>query len=76
MYHDCKRDGVLVVWFSLEVEDSRSFLLFFFFLAHATRLEGSNPNLLQWTCGVLTTGLPWKSLEVVDAFEGLTGMGL
>lgn len=30
---------MIVVWFSLEVEDSRVF--FFFFLAHATQLEGS-----------------------------------
>ena len=28
MYHDCKRAGVIMVWFSLEVEDSQFCFVF------------------------------------------------
>lgn len=37
MYHDCKRDGVIVVWFFLEVEDGSFFFFFFRPMPHSLR---------------------------------------
>ena len=49
---------------------------FFFFFGYATRHagsqfpdQGSNPRPLQWKRGVLTTGLPGKSLQSMSCHE-------
>ena len=39
-----------------------NFYLFFYSLAKTAQHVGSNPGLLHWKGGVLTTGLPGKSL--------------
>ena len=40
----------------------RSFFFFFFFLPHHKATRDRTPSLLWWKCGILTTGLPGRSI--------------